>query len=180
MKTHPLHIRNTSNIFFCVGLATLALTASADDKQPPLMQVPAGNYIAWNAPATGHMIYTCQVILTDGTKHGWKITSASAVLSDKAGSLSGTYHSPPDTWKSADGSALTGMEMVRAPSGVNTLYDQLVLANPSTGAGLLAGVTYIQRLVNAGGLPATPCTSSNVGTQEKVAYQANYVFWKPN
>jgi hypothetical protein len=168
-------------LLLSVGLVTLAPLAVANNSLPALMQVPADNAIAWNAHANGHITYVCQTIRTDGAKLAWIIKSASATLGNSSERLSGTYTSPPETWKSADGSALTGMEIVRAHAGADRLYDQLVLANPSVGVGVLTGVTYIQRLVSAGGAPPqTPCANSNVGEQVKVAYQANYVFWKPN
>lgn len=182
MKKRELHIRTPRiGLLMSIVLATLSTNAMADTKVPVLMQVPAGNAIAWNAPATGHITYVCRTSPTDATKPVWTVGSASATLGDRSGNLSGTYTSPPETWKSADGSTLTGLEIVRVRSGTERLYDQLVMANPSIGVGLLTGVTYIQRLVDTGGAPPhKPCTSSNVGDQEEVAYQAEYVFWKPN
>ncbi|WP_404976452.1 DUF3455 domain-containing protein [Achromobacter sp. JUb104] len=145
------------------------------------MRVPAGNYIVWDAPTSGHITYVCQTIHTDGAKQRWKMSSASASLGNQAsGGPRGTYASPPETWKSADGSQVTGMEIAHVSSANDQLYDQLVLANPAIGPGILTGVTYIQRLViSGGGLPTRPCTFSNLGSMEQVAFQANYVFWKP-
>jgi len=54
-----------------------------------------------------------------------------------------------------------------------------VKANPGIGMGAMAGVTYVQRVALKGGVvSATACNTANKGTQERVKYQADYIFWK--
>jgi len=56
---------------------------------------------------------------------------------------------------------------------------QLVKAEPAMGSGAMSGVTYIQRLdTKAGIAPATACDASAKGKQEKVGYEARYVFYR--
>lgn len=168
-------------LLLAAGLVAAATGAAAQDKTPQIMQVPADNRIVWQAPADGVITYECRLTQTDGARYAWIIAGATATLSAGQSGQTGTYKSPPETWRAADGSTLTGMEMVRAYAGPDRLYDQLVLANPSSGVGLLTGVTYIQRLVRAGGgVPQTPCAADSKGQRQQVAYQADYVFWKPN
>ena len=183
MNRIPTHPRPAlAGLFLAASLATSA--AAAQDNVPQIMQVPADNSVAWRAPAEGVITYECRMIQTDGARYAWVIAGASATLgAGPAGSSGprGTYNSPPESWRAADGSTLTGMETVRAYAGPDRLYDQLVLANPSGGVGVLTGVTYIQRLVRAGGgVPQAPCSPANKGQKTQVAYQADYVFWKPN
>ena len=56
---------------------------------------------------------------------------------------------------------------------------QLVEATPSSGNGMLHGVTYIQRVNTVGGTPAGVCDATNVGARQVVKYAADYYFFKP-
>ncbi|WP_313700113.1 DUF3455 domain-containing protein [Achromobacter sp.] len=168
-------------LVLAASLAAIATVAAAQDKAPQIMQVPADNRIVWQAPAEGAITYECRLTQTDGARYAWIIAGAAATLGAGQSGQTGTYKSPPETWRAADGSTLTGMETVRANAGPDRLYDQLVLANPSSGVGVLTGVTYIQRFVRAGGgVPQSSCSAANKGHREQVKYQADYVFWKPN
>jgi Protein of unknown function (DUF3455) len=56
----------------------------------------------------------------------------------------------------------------------------LVKANPATGAGMLTGVSHIQRVATQGGVaPSATCDAPSKGRREIVKYQADYIFWKP-
>lgn len=182
MKNTPTHKRSPLPGLLLAGcLAAPLAGAMAQDKIPQIMQVPADNAIVWQAPSEGVITYECRMTQTDGARPAWVIAGAAATLGAGQSGQTGTYKSPPETWRASDGSTLTGMEMVRAYAGPDRLYDQLVLANPSSGVGVLTGVTYIQRLVRSGGgVPQAPCAAANKGQREQVKYQADYVFWKPN
>ncbi|OZI70902.1 DUF3455 domain-containing protein [Bordetella genomosp. 12] len=172
------HRRHTFGLIVAALLATASSGAQAADPVPPLMQVPAGNYVAWRTTAQGVVHYQCQA--ATGTP-AWAIASSQAKLTGTAGSPNGNYTSPPETWTAADGSSVTGMEVVRVRSGNDQLYDQLVMANPVQGAGVLVRVTYIQRLVSAGGgIPAAACDNSRLGQGADSPFKAEYVFWAPN
>lgn len=163
------------------SLAAAATCAAASQGIPEIMQVPAGNYVSWRAPAQGDVTYSCVQSQADTSKQVWVVSAAKATLGGADDAQRGTYTSPPETWSAADGSAVTGMNVVRAYTGADRLNDQLVIANPAEGAGTLSGVTYIQRLVQAGGAaPSAACTSAELGKQVTVPYEALYVFWKPN
>lgn len=91
----------------------------------------------------------------------------------------GSYHGGP-TWQSNDGSKVTGKQLAVSPAPTpGNIPLQLVQAVPSSGEGEMAGVTYIQRLNTVGGVaPADVCDESAVGSQSRVKYQADYVFYK--
>lgn len=165
---------------FSILLAT-PLALAATPAVPPILQVPADNAVVWRAPANGFITYQCVMTQTDGARPAWVAIKSEAVLANGTPNGGGVYSSPPEQWKAADGSTLTGMEVVRANAAPDRLYDQLVLANPSRGVGILTGVTYIQRLVSAGGAApqADQCHTATLKQQVRVAYQAEYVFWKP-
>ena len=47
------------------------------------------------------------------------------------------------------------------------------------GAGMMSGVTHIQRVALKGGVaPSTVCSPASKGSKEIVKYQADYIFWK--
>ena len=175
------HAKATAAVSALSMLLATPFVLAATPEVPPILQVPADNAVVWRAPATGAITYECVMTQTDGARPAWVAVKAEAVLADKASGKGGVYSSPPEKWKAADGSTLTGMEVVRVNTAPDRLYDQLVLANPSAGVGLLTGVTYIQRLVSAGGAApqADRCTAASLKQRERVEYQAEYVFWKP-
>ncbi|WP_313622859.1 DUF3455 domain-containing protein [Achromobacter sp.] len=181
MNPIPTHKRPVLASLLLACLATTTAGAASENDVPQIMQVPADNRIVWRAPAEGVVTYECRMTQTDGARFAWVLAAATATLGAGQSGQTGAYKSPPETWRAADRSTLTGMETVRAASGPDRLPDQLVLANPSRGMGVLTGVTYIQRLVRAGGgVPQAPCSTANRGQQAQVKYQADYVFWKPN
>jgi hypothetical protein len=52
-------------------------------------------------------------------------------------------------------------------------------AMETVGVGAMQGVTYIQRVKTQGGVaPAMACDAANMGSQQIVNYQADYIFWK--
>ncbi|EFF76036.1 DUF3455 domain-containing protein [Achromobacter piechaudii] len=177
----PPRARIASAASVLLACMTASTTLLAAQTVPPILQVPADNAVVWRAPATGTITYECSITRTDGVQPRWVAVKAEAVLGDGKGGNSGSYSSPPETWKASDGSALTGMVLVRANVETDRLYDQLVLANPARGVGLLTGVTYIQRLVSSGGAApqAERCTTATVNQRVLVDYRAEYVFWKP-
>jgi hypothetical protein len=178
------YILRNKNFALFVTLAAILVqpTAVADTSGtlPELMHVPAGNYVAWRAPAQGFITYACRLSKVGESKLTWTIVGENATLGGRT-DLQAVYASPPNSWRAQDGSSLTGLEVVRAHVGSARLYDQLVLANPAPEAGILSGVTYIQRIVSSGGAaPASRCDESSAGDKTVVQYHAEYVFWKPN
>lgn len=174
--------------FFCncnIAVILVAITplapalADAASDLPEIMRVPAGNYVAWRTSGQGLITYECRLSYLSGPKLSWVVAGADATLGDSK--EAGMYTSPPESWQSNDGSSVTGLDVVRARVGTERLYDQLVIANPASGAGLLSGVTYIQRIISDGGAtPARPCNKSSIGEKMTSPYHAEFVFWKPN
>jgi hypothetical protein len=127
----------------------------------------------------GEITYHCRSKQgSQTTTYEWVFAGPKAKLATRRGATVGSYYGPPATWESTDGSKVTGTEVAVAPAGVGNIPYQLVKANPAMGKGAMTGVTYIQRLGTLGGVaPTLPCTSSNAGMNEKVQYQADYIFW---
>ena len=168
-----------------VAVATalsLAQTANAEPMAPPVpgeIVVPEGHKPFLIGHATGVQIYACNA--TDAG-YKWGLVAPRANLYDDKGKLL-TTHSGGPTWEALDGSKVTA----RRDKWVNvdrSAIDWLLLAATSATAGpngdRLAGTSYIQRIKTVGGIapPAADCSAATAGTQNEVAYTADYVFWK--
>lgn len=144
---------------------------------PEPVRVPDGHVQkAWTV-GIGEVTYACREKADQPGSHAWTFVVPAATLYDAARKPVGTYYGGP-TWESMDGSKVTGKQVAIAPAAPGNLPLQLVKANPSTGNGQMADVSYIQRLKTIGGAaPAQPCDMANLGKEMKVAYQADYVFY---
>lgn len=173
-----MHSRVVIAVSFLLASVAASSSLFAAQPVPPILQVPADNVIIWRIPASGTVTYECIIPHDSGLQPRWSAVEVKAELGDSKAGNGGVYSSPPETWKASDGSTLTGMEVVRAKVSFDRLYDQLVLANPSCGVGLLTGVTYIQRLVSSGGAApgAERCTMATLKQLVRVGYHAEYVF----
>ncbi len=151
----------------------------SQDSLPDAVKVPAGNKVAMETVGVGEITYECRDKANAPGMAEWVFVGPKAVLNDRSGKQVGTYYGPPATWESMDGSKLTATQLAVAPSGAGNLPYQLVKANPAMGAGMMTGVTHIQRVALKGGVaPSTMCSPASKGSKEIVKYQADYIFWK--
>jgi len=164
------------------GAGTMAYAASSSfsqDSLPSAIKVPEGNKVAWETVGTGEITYECREKVNAAGQTEWVFAGPKAQLKDRTGKQVGNYYGPPATWEAMDGSKVTATQLAVAPAGDGNLPYQLVKANPAMGDGSMTGVTYIQRVALKGGVaPKTGCTAASKGETMKVAYQADYIFWK--
>jgi Protein of unknown function (DUF3455) len=172
-----------------VSLATLALLSACAGMSPPpatfsqadlpdAVKVPAGQKVTMETVGVGEITYECREKQAMAGQFEWVFVGPDAVLNDRSGKQVGKYYGPPATWQSLDGSKLTGAQQAVAPSSPGNIPLQLVKANPATGQGAMAGVSYIQRVATRGGVaPAMACEATSKGRKEIVKYQADYIFW---
>lgn len=147
---------------------------------PAPVQVPAGHVVALETVGAGEITYECREKTAAPGQYEWVFVGPSAQLSDRQGRVVGRYFGPPATWAASDGSAITGTQVAVAPAAAGSLPLQLVKANPATGSGAMAGLSYIQRVATQGGVaPAAACDAGANGRREIVKYRADYIFWKP-
>lgn len=169
-----------------VATATLALAACATQSRmydqsalPAAVQAPAGHRVAMETVGVGDITYECRAKAGMAGQYEWVFVGPDARLMDRAGRMTGKYYGPPATWESMDGSKLTGTQVAVAPAAAGSIPLQLVKANPAMGAGMMTGVTYIQRVATQGGVaPNMACGAGNAGARQVVKYQADYVFYK--
>ena len=146
---------------------------------PDAVKVPAGNKVAMETVGVGEITYECRDKKDAAGQYEWVFVGPDAALNDRSGKKMGKYFGPPATWESMDGSKITGAQVAVSPAGSGNIPNQLVKANPATGAGAMTGVTYIQRVATKGGVaPAMACDAATKGKKEIVKYQADYIFYK--
>jgi hypothetical protein len=84
------------------------------------------------------------------------------------------------TWTSKDGSSVVGKKLAQADAPESTAVPWLLLgAVSTTGAGIFADVTFVQRTATSGGkAPAVGCGADNQGAETSVPYTADYYFYR--
>lgn len=143
---------------------------AADPGPCPNLQPADGSELTLRVYATGVQIYHW-----DGTT--WSFDGPSAVLAaDRDGkSTVGSHYAGP-TWESVNGGKLVGTVLQRCTPDANAI-PWLSLAAVSQGPGPFMPVNFIQRVNTVGG-KAPSSAGSYVGQEARVAYQAEYLFWK--
>ena len=141
------------------------------------MAPPAGVEPAFALAASGVQIYQCSALGGDGW--GWTYVAPDVTLYE--GTRSVAIHKVPDLWESlSDRSSVTAVPRVNQPAAAGNLPWQLLGAAPLNPTGIFAGVTHMQRVNTQGGLPApVGCGPGNVGAENRVAFRADYYFYKP-
>jgi len=159
--------------------ATPAFAQSDPLAAPEPVRAPAHHRIAMDTWGVGEITYECREKKDAAGQFEWAFVAPVATLYDKQKKAVGKYYAGP-TWESNDGSKVTGKQVAVAPApAAKSIPLQLVKADPAMGSGAMTGVTYIQRLdTKAGVAPATTCDAAAKGKQEKVAYEARYVFYR--
>jgi uncharacterized protein DUF3455 len=148
-----------------LGGSTAGATTVTHDV-PDVIKVPAGNKKIAVMPARGVQTYQC-------TAGAWTFLQPDAILRHHG--RAEVLHSRGPVWTDVfDGSSVTAAAQANSP--VPGAIPQLLLKSTGNrGPGLLAGVTYIQRLNTTGGVsPTGACTD---GATASVPYTADYAFW---
>ena len=148
---------------------------------PDVIDAPAGATVLARFRAVGVQIYTCAATpgTSGGATYAWTLKAPEALLYDAQGHPAGTHGAGP-TWTANDGSSVKGMKLQEAASPAGDAIAWLLLrVTTRTGAGLLAPVSYVQRVNTTGGkAPAGGCDSTTAPTEEsRAAYSADYYFY---
>ena len=121
--------------------------------------------------AEGAQIYQCKAG-SDG-KLGWAFREPIATLIVD-GQTVGRHYAGPD-WEYIDGSTVTGKVAGNAPGATASDVAWLKLdVVGQRGAGVLTGVTTVQRINTSGGALSGACEQA--GALRSVPYSADYVF----
>ena len=163
---------------------------------PPALpsDVPADIAVAETATllrslhAVGTQNYRCTQ--TDGVDGAdptftWVFIAPVADLFNSCGTKVGSHFAVPDSlppvpeWRyEVDGSSVIGLKLSSAPVE-GSIPELLLKENGHDGAGVFAGVTFVQRLHTLGGAapPAADCTAASVDVVSEVDYSAQYYFY---
>jgi hypothetical protein len=146
---------------------------------PDAIAVPAGAVVTAHFHARGSQVYACGAGPAGGAAFAWTLKRPDATLSGDDGRPVGTHTAGP-TWTSTDGSAVVGKKLAQADAPQATDVPWLLLvAASTTGAGVFADVTFVQRIATSGGkAPADGCGADNVGAELPVPYTADYYFYR--
>lgn len=134
------------------------------------LAAPAGSTLVFHVYARGVQIYRW-------TGTSWQLYGPNAVLSsDAEGNSTVGTHSPGPRWETNSGSKAEGTVIDRCTVDPNAVQ-WLSLSAKSSGAGVLSGVTFVQRVNTVGG--KAPSTSGTItGEETSVPYSAEYFFYR--
>jgi hypothetical protein len=157
--------------------ATPGATGVDNARLPEAVRAPADARYLATTTGVGEITYECREKAGAAGQHEWVFVAPVAKLMTADGRQVGTYTAGP-TWQHSDGSKIMGKQLAVAPASPGSIPLQLVKAESPSGAGMMSGVTHIQRLNTQGGVaPQVACADANKGARQQVAYRADYVFY---
>jgi hypothetical protein len=180
---------NNKLIILLTGLQAIiqasspCLAGSAESQQqiattaiPAQIKAPGGYTPALITHAIGDQIYQCTL---NKEKYTWVLQAPDARLLDDKGQIVGNHYSGP-IWEYKEGSRIVGQVInkldVNPDSSISWL---LVKVIAHKGKGLFSDINYINRINTIGGLPpSTGCNENHLGSEKRVSYSADYVFYK--
>jgi hypothetical protein len=153
----------------------LLATVNADTSIPEQIRVPAGNKPVLSVHAKGDQIYQCSV---DNNKYAWKIQAPDARLYDAQGQIVGKHYAGP-VWEYKEGSRIVGRIVnkidIAPKSSISWLLVEVI---GHKGNGLFSNIKYINRINTHGGLPPlSGCDANHLGSEKRVPYTADYIFY---
>jgi hypothetical protein len=162
--------------------------STAPTVDPAIALPEAGRVVLFHASAKGTQNYRCESAAGDAgageaaSKLAWVLTGPEAVLSGCDGAAVGSHfadESGKPEWKANDGSFVVAKKLAATPAPAAAVPWLLLRAISSGGAGLLGGVSYVQRVNTSGGQApdVSACTAASVGSIQKVPYGADYFFF---
>ena len=162
----------TRSLFTFAALLLFAVSAIAQDipaKLVPPQEAPlVGKYAA-----KGVQIYVCTI---KGVGGEWAFKAPEAELIDAQGRPFAKHYAGP-TWEAPDGSKIVGKVLASEPAPKTGAIPWLLLSAESSGPGVLARAHFVQRVNTSGGVgPTGACPTA--GTERRVDYTADYIFYK--
>ena len=160
----------------CLAQAHESLALNAASSIPAQIRVPGGSSQVLSTHAIGDQIYQCALV---NGSYTWILLAPDAKLLDTKGQVVGKHYSGP-VWEYKEGSRIEGRIVskldVDPDSSISWL---LVKVIGHKGNGLFSDISYINRINTRGGLaPSSRCHMNHLGTEKRMAYSADYVFYK--
>jgi len=164
-----------------VALAALpAAAAIAPPDVSPGLRASAAEEPALALAEAGVNIFECRPRAGVPGGYGWTFIAPDATLYD--GNRSVARRTSPTLWESTgDRTSVSGFARSAQNAGGDNLPWALYRALPVGDSGLFAGVSSIQRVNTRGGVaPLTGCTEATAGSEQRVAFTADYYFYRVN
>jgi uncharacterized protein DUF3455 len=162
----------TRLLFTFAALAFSTIFAVAKDI-PAKLAPPQDRPLVGKYAAKGVQIYVCRA---EGVANEWEFKAPEAGLTDAQGRPFAKHYAGP-TWEARDGSRIVGKVLVNESAPKAGAIPWLLLSTDSSGSGVLAGVRFAQRVNTSGGVgPTGACPTA--GTERRVEYRADYIFYK--
>jgi Protein of unknown function (DUF3455) len=156
-----------------------AMRPAAEPAVPEALRPSSKETLILKAHAVGVQIYVCQVNHDDPARFDWVFKAPEAQLFDKGGKPIIKHYAGP-SWEALDGSKVVG-EVVSKDNGPDPMAIPWLLlhAKSTSGSGPLSHTVSIQRLNTVGGkAPEGGCGAGLVGSEVRVHYTADYVFYR--
>ena len=161
--------------------AALAATPAFALMEPsgiaPGLRAPANEVPAFMLSGNGFMVYQCKATPANPNVYAWFFVAPDATLYE--GGHETARMATPNLLESLDdGTSLSGVVRA-AQASPGALPWTLSQAQSMGDAGLFANVSSMQRVNTRGGLPpATGCNADNDGAESRVAFNADYYFYR--
>jgi hypothetical protein len=169
--------RSCAPVACCLALPAAAAVAPPSVAYP--LRVLPGEEPAFSLTADGVQVYACQQVPGDPNAYAWFVQAPDATLYDGSASMA-TLKSPNHFQSLRDLSGVSAVPLRLQAAGAANLPWELLHAVPEGDTGLFANVTSIQRVNTQGGAPPTGgCDDTHVGEEARVAFTADYYFYKP-
>lgn len=156
--------------------AILQGAAYAEVSIPEQIKVPESYSPVLTVHAKGDQIYQCTL---DKGEYAWEIQAPDAKLFDAQGNIVGNHTAGP-LWEYKEGSRVVGRVLKKIDIAPGSSISWLLVEVVShKGDGLFSNVNFINRINTNGGLPpASGCNANHLGGEKRVAYTADYVFYR--
>ncbi len=131
---------------------------------------------AFALAGTGVLIFRCE---PDKDGYRWIFRLPEAELRDARNQVV-AHHGAGYSFEDVDGSRLLGTIVGYDTARVEGSVPWLLLQTKSYGQGELERVTYVQRIDTDGGMPPKQCTVEQSNQILRVAFTANFIFYRPH
>jgi hypothetical protein len=156
----------------------VAAAISVPSGLSPRMAPAVGEQPVMLLRAEGVQVFECRPLAIEADRFAWSFVAPEATLYD--GGRATARHGGGQSWEAiGDPSSVTGSVRAIQDGGPNNIPWLSYRALPAGESGLFAGVTSIQRVNTVGGAaPDGGCDATHVGDQVRVAFNADYYFYK--
>jgi len=135
-----------------------------DDREPVL-----------KLAARGAQVFRCEK--RDG-QGAWVFRQPDAELLDAAGKVVGR-HGANFSFEHVDGSRLVATIAAHDEAPKPTDLRWLLMTTRSFGKGAFEGVTHVQRINTAGGMPPASCDAAHAGRVLRIDFTSDFLFYRP-